>query len=226
MRKNLLRKLVSEVINADSAGSKLQDDIGFLKDYKLVKSRVIDDAQTWKFEFKTDDNSYVSYAFFVMYPDGRCKMKLETDWKVTTKDNTSGAGRDFSMAYGPFDNYDEMVSELNRKLNNNPLVGPELYFDNNDQMLDREIVNLFKKIKEKIGEIRELNHPALNTLVQMYDAIKDIPDEELAKFSDENFKGWLLKQGVIYKMQDVDKLPYYKSLKGSQAQNKPFEQKI
>jgi hypothetical protein len=79
-------------------------------------------------------------------------------------------------------------------------------------MLDKEIIGLLKKIKESIEEIKKLNHPSLNPLIQVYDAVKDVPDEGLEKFCDDNFKGWLLKQGVIYKLQDVNKIPFYRSV--------------
>ena len=208
-------------------GHRFQDDIHFLKDYKEVSNREINGANTWKFEFKTSDNSYLSHAFIVEYPNGVYKMRLEVDWKVTSKHNTAGAGKDFVMTFGPFSSYEVFVSELNRRLHNNPLIGTNLYNDNNDQMLDREILSLLKRIKDNIDEIKELNHPALKTLVKMYDTIKDIPEDELAKFCDDNFKGWLLKQGVIYKMQDVEKLPYYRSLRSGMhtPRTEPFAQK-
>jgi hypothetical protein len=120
-----LRMLVSEALealNGPVGHKRLQTDLGFLKPYKMVKSRVVDGARTFRFEFRTDDGSYYSHAFFVEYPDGRWKVRIETDWKVRTRDNTSGAGKDFTMDYGPFSSYEEMASELNRKLTNNPLI--------------------------------------------------------------------------------------------------------
>lgn len=223
---NQLRKLIFEAIAGQEAAidaSRMQQDMGFLNKYVLVKSKVINNARTFRFEFRTDDGSYWSYVLFVLYPNGRAKMKLETDWKVTTKDNTAGAGKDFTMVYGPFESYDEMVSELNRKLNNNPLIGgSRILQDNNDTMLDQEIVKLMKNIKEKIDDIRKLNHPSLKTLEQIYSVIKDIKEEELGKFCSDNFKGWLLKQGVIYKLQDIDKLPFYKSLESRHVVDSRF----
>lgn len=217
MDKNSLKKLISESVgevfaNQAQLSGSLKEDLNFLKDYDLLGSKMVNGAKTWKFEFKTSDNSYVSHAFFVQYPDGSCKMRLEVDWKVSTKHNTAGAGKDFVMAYGPYENYSTMVSELNRTLTNNPMIGTGLYNDNNDQMLDREIMELLNRLKNKIGEIRQLNHPSLKAMVDIYEAIKDIPDNELPHFCADNFKGWLLKQGVIYKLQDLDKIPYYQSL--------------
>jgi len=227
----MIARVVQEVFDqgepgAATADEKLQRDVLFLKAYKLLGTNRVNGAKTWKFEFKTADNSYVSHALFVEYPDESWRIKLEVDWKVSTKHNTAGAGKDFTMVYGPFDSYDRMVEELNRRLHNNPMIGTGLYNDNNDAMLDREIVELLIRLKKQIGEIRELNHPALKSLIEVYDVIKDIPDEDLAKFCDDNFKGWLLKQGVIYKLQDIDKLPYYRSIKTMHSpREEPFAQK-
>ena len=227
----MVTQVIQEVFTQGEPGAatpdmKLQDDILFLKNYKLLGTSRINGAKTWKFEFKTPDNSYLSHAFFVEYPNEVWKMRLEVDWKISTKHNTAGAGKDFVMAFGPFNSYDILVSELNRRLHNNPMIGTELYNDNNDTMLDREIIELLMRLKKQIGEIRELNHPALHSLIEIYEAIKDIPDKGLAKFCDDNFKGWLLKQGVIYKLQDIDKLPYYRSIKTMHSPRKePFAQK-
>ena len=213
----IIRKMILEVISQselEPSGTKLQQDIDLLKNYTLIETKIISGANTWKFEFKTQDESYLSHAFIVQYPNGVCKMRLEVDWKVTTKHNTVGAGKDFVMVFGPFQSYDEMVTELNRKLKNHPMIGSNLYKDNNDFQLDNEIVTLLKRLKENIAEIHSLNHPSLKTLERTYELIKDIPDDEgLAKFADENFKGWLLKQGMIYKLQNLDKIPYYRSLR-------------
>lgn len=231
-----IRKLVNEVLQAAAdavpgeqmlTGAQLQQDIDILKNYTKLGTRVIDGAKTWKFEFKTEDRSYLSHVFIVQYPNESCKMRIEVDWKVKSKENTAGAGKDFVMTFGPYPSYEEMVTELNRKLKNNPMIGPELYHDNNDLMLDKEIVELLKRLKENIGEIRSLNHPSLKTLERTYELIKDIPDDKgLYKFTDENFKGWLFKQGMIYKLQNLDKLPYYRSLKANhETVKKPFPTK-
>jgi hypothetical protein len=227
MNENSLKKLIVESTRRVLLEGHLQDDVSFLKDYHLLGSKMVNGAKTWKFEFKTPDNSYLSHAFFVQYPNDSWKMRLEVDWKVTTKHNTAGAGKDFVMTFGPFTSLDEMISELNRRLHNNPMIGTDLYNDNNDSMLDREIVGLLKRIKEGIGEIKQLNHPSLKTLENMYEVIKDIPDDQLQKFCDDQFKGWLMKQGIIYKLQGIDKLPYYRSLRSSMhaPRTEPFAQK-
>ena len=56
---------------------------------------------------------------------------------------------------------------------------------------------------------------------------KDIPDEKgLYEFCKKNFVGWLLKQGMIYKLQNIDKLPFYRSFKKNhEITSKPFATK-
>ena len=231
---NSLRKLISEAVQQvmlqpqPASGLSFQEDIHFLKDYNLVATREVNGASTFKFEFKTSDSSYMSHAFIVEYPNGVYKMRLEVDWKVSSKDHTAGAGKDFVMSFGPFTNYQEFVSELNRRLHNNPMIGTNLYNDNNDKMLDHEIIKLLNRIKDNIQEIKELNHPALKTLERMYEATKDMSHKEIEEFFDDEFRGWAFKQGVIYNLQAIDKLPYYRSFrKGMHAtKTEPFAQKL
>lgn len=235
MKPNSFQKLIIEGVRAVwntpaessiTPGKALRDDVLFLKDYTLLGTKPINGAKTWKFEFKTPDSSYLSHAFFVQYPNEAWKLRLEVDWKIKSKDLQVGAGKDFVMTFGPFRSYNEMVRELNRRLHNNPMIGTELYQDNNDLMLDREIIKLLKRIKENIGQIKEIDHPSLKTLENMYERIKDIPEEDLHKFCDDTFRGWAQKQGVIYKLQNIDKLPYYRSVKSNHATfKKPFPQK-
>lgn len=230
MNVKFIKKIVIEALQQqDVAGAAitsvgLQRDIHIITNYTLVKSKVINGANTWKFEYKTDDNSYMSNAFVVEYPNGVCKMRLEVDWKLITRHNTSGAGKDFVMVFGPYLSYEIMVEELNRKLKNNPMIGSGLYDDNNDLMLDREIIKLLRRLKENIKEIHSINHPSLKTLERTYELIKDIPDDKgLAKFCDDNFRGWAQKQGIIYKLQNIDKIPYYRSIKANHFTfEKPF----
>jgi hypothetical protein len=217
MKSTDLRKLIRESVEEAVSVLKFQEDMPFLGKYKLDETRMINGAKTWRFEFSTDDNSYRSKVFLVGYPDGSFKMKLDVYWKTSTKDNTAGAGKDFTRTYGPYLSYEEMAKELNRVMTNNPLIGTHLYFDNNEKMFDREICRMLTVLKEKIGEVRELNHPSLRVLEKVYDAIKDIPEDELEKFCDENFRGWLQKQGLIYKLQSLDKIPYYKSLRAHRS---------
>jgi len=233
MSENYIKKLVTEALTQvftgeqQVTGAQLQQDVDLLKNYTQVSHRLIDSANTWKFEFQTEDKSYLSHVFVVLYPNGACKMRIEVDWKVKSKENTAGAGKDFVITFGPYLSYEEMVSELNRKLKNNSLIGSNLLSDNNDFQLDREMVELLKRLKENIAEIRSLNHPSLKTLERTYELIKDIPDEKgLYEFCKKNFVGWLLKQGMIYKLQNIDKIPFYRSFKKNhEITSKPFATK-
>lgn len=107
------------------------------------------------------------------------------------------------------------------------MIGSNLLRDNSDLILDKEIVELLKRLKENIKEIQSLNHPSLKTLERTYELIKDIPDEKgLYDFAYKNFRGWLIKQGMIYKLQNLDKLPYYRSLRANHnISTKPFPTK-
>ncbi|MDP2692697.1 MAG: hypothetical protein Q8O88_03615 [bacterium] len=80
MNKKLIKKLIIEALSQVYAGqtsvigepevmgTRLQQDISLLKDYTQISNKIIDGAKTWKFEYKTDDSSYLSHIFVVQYP--------------------------------------------------------------------------------------------------------------------------------------------------------------
>lgn len=235
MTSNSIKKLISEGVaqawsqheTAQVTSSMLQHDISFIKDFAPVGKKVINGVQKWKFTHNSGDDGYMSDVIITQYPNDTWSMKLEVFWRVKTKENTSGAGKDFTRVFGPFTSYEIMCEELKRILHNNPMMGSGIYQDNHERSMDKEMVQLLVRLKEKIGEIKELDSPVFKGLIQMYEVIKNIPDEKgLMKFADDIAPGWLKKQTFIFNLQLLDKIPFYQQLKKAHTSGvKPFEQK-
>lgn len=201
------------MVTASTYADRMREDIKYLGEFKLVDSKSNNGVRAWRFEFSTQNNGYMIDCHIINYQTGEWKAKIDVHWRVRTKDITDGAGKDFTRVFGPYGGYQEMVNELNRILNNNPLFSTSNYHDDYELNMAKEVFVLLIKLKEKIGEVKELNTPMLSSLERIYDAMKDVPDNELMKFIQKLAPTFLEKTTMILELQKLDRIPYYRSIR-------------
>ena len=215
-KKTPLKEYIKEAIHFGVAdafmGDRLMNELCYLKEFKLEKHDKIGDSDVWRYKFKSHGSNYHVDCAISRDKQGYWKALIDVYWRVKTKDATAGAGKDFTRTFGPYESFDDMCSELNRVLKNNPMLDTKNYHDDQNHMLDKESLRLLLKLRQNIDDIRKLNSAHLNSLVRIHDALADVPDEELLEKLKSLNNDWLKKLTLGFELQKVDKLPYYKSV--------------
>lgn len=184
-------------------------DIKYISGFKLLKKETKNGSDIWIFEHKTKDYSirfYLNKNKTVKEWTG----KIFIYWKTITKDFTNAKGKDFEYSFGPYKSYKEMVGELNRKLNNNPLFSSMNYFDDNKTQLNTDVFEMLKKLIEVKEKLNKVKDHKFNSLKKIYNKIYKISSrEEGEKFIEDEYPSETDKQTLLLELQKIFQIDFY-----------------
>ena len=208
-----IRKIIKEelekVMNKQESEKKFDHDIHYLKGFSLNKKEEKGDNTIWVFDHKEKD--YI-LRFYIQKNNSTDKWnaKVFIYWKEASKDYTNAKGKDYDASFGPFDSYEEMVSELNRKLHNNPLISLGNYVDDDNTQFDKDVVEMLKQMMKKTGQIDAVKDVHFKDLKKIHKATKNIKtEEELHKYINENWPDEEDKQTLLLILQKIYQLRFY-----------------
>lgn len=212
-----LRGLVQEALTTANLQSKdlqnkIKHDLHYLKDFKFTKfGKDNKGSYKWVFNFVTNDKSY-QVEFYVLNNNNKWFANLDVFWKNKTDKNTADSGKDIDKKFGPFNSYNELVKELNLKLKNNLTLSTDIYKDDYVQGLDNEIVKLLKKLKIDGKALVKSNHATFKNIIDIYHKIKNMGDNDLHKFADNEWKSEADKGTAVLNLQKIDWDDFYKDM--------------
>lgn len=207
--RKLIREELEKAMNKKTSEEIFDNDIKYITGFDMIKKETRGNIDLWVFEHKTKDYS----IRFYLNKDKLNKEwsgKIFIYWKKITKEFTNAKGKDFEFTFGPYKSYKEMVSELNRKLNNNPLFSTSSYIDNDRTQLNMDIFEMFKKLviyKDKLNKIKDKK---FNDLKRVYNKIYRLKDEgEVEEFMKNEYLDTADKQTLLLTLQKVFQIDFY-----------------
>lgn len=223
--KLLIRECLQESFNSENIlknnqlGEKLKVDINFLnKGFNFEKFENNKDYYRWTFIFISKGDTYKS-VFYVVNKNDKWYCKNEVYWLEEEEKFTPNAGKDNEVKFGPFNSYNEMVEEIDRKLNNNPLFSTENFEDDYVDGLNDEIVDLLKDLQLKANDLYISNNNKIDSkgsfdeLLIIYNEIKDLKEEDLKDFANNKWPNEEDKMTAILNLQNSEKDEFYKGMK-------------
>lgn len=182
----------------------------FLKDYSYVGFREKNGAYMWRFMHK-----FPEYIFKIIISEKNDKwsVKLFAYWKVESNRSTMGAGKDFELKIGPFQSFSDLVIDVNRRLENNPIMGHMLYDDDYEANLDKEAIPLLIKLKETGAKLDSVKDNFFDDLRDIYHKIKHVPNDKLEDYCRIKNSKEADKQDFLLDLQKLHRLDYYESMK-------------
>lgn len=205
-----IRKLIREVLennfNKQNSEKNFIQDIVYLKNFELNKKEEVGHSTLWVFQNKIKD---YTIRFYIQKNNyfGTWFAKLYIYWKIPTRHYTNAKGKDFDYKFGPYDSYNEMVSHLNNRLENNPLISTGNFVDDNKTQLDKDTFELLKLVKKRSTDIKKVNDKNFNELKKVEKEIENINDEKgLKDYMEIKTEEWEKQTFwlVLNKIFDVD----------------------
>lgn len=204
-----LRKIVNEeVIHAlqclkESEGSKktahtLKNKINFLYDFDIKKSG----NNYGYFYYQQNENEY--FVEIKKESDGWF-LKGVIDGKLDVDD-----GGTFNI--GPIHSFDEFIWQVNKQMDNNPILDP---FNLHDEMLravDKELLIYIDKVIDKKEEIKKLpkeDLKDLKDLIKIMDKNKNLSKQKLLDRLREDFR---TDNMLLNTLRKVEQLELYKGI--------------
>jgi len=209
-----IKRIIKEEIDGIMNGSlkdRVSNDISYLKSFNLIKHLNNGSKESWKFSSKNKD--YMSVFYILKNEKNLWFAKLSIYWKEKTNNFTSGAGKDMEKEFGPYRSYEDLVKNVNLKLENNPLISNQIYKDDWNHNMDEIIKKLALDLKYKYKEIEALNDNHFNDLKEFYHKIKNMNDSKFFEFCEREYPEDTDKQSLILRLQKIEKLPFYNSMK-------------
>ena len=103
-----------------------------------------------------------------------------------------------------------MITELNRKLANNPLISLSNYVDDDNTQFDKDVVEMFNLLLKNGDKIQKVRDEHFNDLKKIYKKVKLInSDEELKKYINDLAPDEEDKQTILLTLQKIYKLDFY-----------------
>lgn len=207
--RKIIRESIATAANMSGLKHSFVDDIHYLKDFYLLKKENKGDSTIWVYEHKEKDYTIRTYI-----QNDKSKNawsgKIFIYWKSESKDYTNAKGKDFDMSFGPYNSYEELVNELNRKLKNHPNISSENYMDNDNTQFNKDLVAMTKHMVtqgEKIDAVKDIH---FKDLKKIYKEVKDIKtDKELTEFYNDKAPDEEDKQTLLLTMQKIYQLDFY-----------------
>jgi len=164
----------------------------------------------WIFTHKFPD-----YTFRVIFAEKNdtWRVKIFVYWKEKTNNLTLGAGKDFEYQAGPYNNISDAITDVQKKLNNNPIMGKHLYDDDFELNMDREAIHLMKQLKQYGQQLFSIKDPYFDDLKKIYNNIKNLPEDKFVDFCNIKNKKEADKQDFLLDLQKLHKVDYYMAMK-------------
>lgn len=178
----------------------------FLKKFHFDGFKEKKGMNLWPFTLKFPD-----YTFRIIFGEknDKWKAKIFVYWKSKTDVPTLGAGKDFEYIIGPYSNVIELIKSIEKKLENNPIMGEHLYNDDSELNMDMESMSLLKKLKEYGPKLDLIKDVYFDDLKKIYKHIKNLPENKLLDYCRIKNKREADKQDFLLDLQKVNKIDFY-----------------
>jgi hypothetical protein len=203
-----LRKLIREQIEKVLNKETFDQDIKYLDGFTLNKKENKSGVTVWVFEHKS--KNYIIRFYIQKDASDSWQAKVFVYWKTASEDYTNAKGKDFDYQYGPFNTYEEMIEELNRKLKNNPLISHKNYIDDNRTQFDNDVVEMVKRLQKQGEALAKVKDSYFNDLKKIYNEVKGIEDEQkIREFIKKKAPDEEDKQNFLLIVQKISLLDFY-----------------
>lgn len=208
-----IRKLIKEelekILDKEQLEKKFDQDIHYLNNFELIKKEKKGQYNVWVFTHKSKD---YTIRFYIQENNqtNSWKAKVFIYWKVPTREFTNAKGKDFEFSFGPYDSYDEMVTEINRKLQNNPLISASSFLDDNKTQFDNDVFEMLKLIQKRTPELMTIKDKHFNDIKKIAQQINQFQEEDLKKYIDEKAPEESDKQTLLLILQKIYQVTFYK----------------
>lgn len=202
---------VENLINkANKVGKLILRYASFLDGFSYDKFEEKNGMNLWVFTHKFPD-----YTFRIIFGEknDKWKSKIFVYWKQKTSSPTLGAGKDFEYKIGPYDNFQDLISNMTKTLENNPIMGKHLYDDDFELNMDKEAVPLLKKLKQSGEKLMSINDVYFDDLKRIYKNIKNVPENKLVDYCRIHNEKEADKQDFLLDLQKVNKLDFYDGMR-------------
>jgi hypothetical protein len=207
--RKLIREELEKMMDAKTSEEVFDRDISYISGFSLLKKESKSDSDIWIFEHRTKDYS-IRFYLRKNKKDKEWTGKIFIYWKVQSSDFTNAKGKDFEYTFGPYKSYKEMVSELNRKLHNNPLFSSGNYFDDNRTQLNNDVLVMIQRLIEKKEKLNQVKDKKFNDLKKLYNKIYKLSsDEEINNFLKSEYPDEADKQTLLLTLQKMFQLDFY-----------------
>jgi hypothetical protein len=206
-----IRKIIREELEKALKKPEIQigHDIAYLNGFSLIDQASKGHVKIWVFEKKHKDYAIRVY----LQKDNENKQwsgKIFIYWKKVTKELTNAQGKDYEFPFGPYASYQEMVTDLNRRLRNHPMISADNYLDDNKIQLNNDVVALLEILKKQKQKLATVKDKKFNDIKRIFNAISKINDiEGLKKWANENAPEEEDKQSLSLKLQKMFQLDFY-----------------
>lgn len=207
--RKIIRETLEKSLNKQETEKEFDKDIVYLKNFSLNKKENKENKAIWVFDHKEKD---YTLRFYIQNDkkNNLWSAKIFVYWKITTRDFTNAKGKDFEISFGPFQSYDEMIVELNRKLANNPIISLENYTDDDNTQFDKDLTEMFRLLLKNVDKLKIVRDEHFNDLKKIYKKIKLInSEEELKKYIYDLCPTKEDKQTTLLVLQKIYKLDFY-----------------
>jgi hypothetical protein len=207
--RKIIKEEIAKLMDKRDLENKFDQDIVYLKGFSLNKKEDKENMSVWVFDHKEKD---YTLRFYIQKnkKNESWNAKVFIYWKIPTKEFTNAKGKDFEHSFGPFNSYEEMVKELNRKLANNPLISLESYLDDDNTQFDKDLVKMTELLLKHGKQLETVKDGHFNDLKKIYNKIKNIKSiDELKKYLNEKAPNEEDKQTLLLILQKVYQLDFY-----------------
>lgn len=207
--RRLIREELEKVMNKQELEKNFDQDIAYLKGFSLNKKEDKGNSELWVFDHSEKD---YTLRFYIQHnkKEDIWSTKIFIYWKIPSKEFTNAKGKDFEHTFGPYSSYEEMVSELNRKLENNPLISLESYLDDDNTQFDKDVITMVRVLLKHKKQIESVKDEHFNDLKKIYNKVINIKTvNELKKYINEKYPNWQDKQLMLLILQKVYQLDFY-----------------
>ena len=216
-----IRKVISEIFENSNKdyGKSLLKDIQYLKDFHLQSHNSVDGYDYWIYYFNTHGSSYkIICAIARSKSDDSWSFDSEIYWLDFDKRKTPGIGMEYTIDIHDVAGYDEFVKEVNRKLHNNPLMHSDMYHDDYNFMMTKEVVKELIKVIIEYPKIEALdNSQQYEPIKKFYNDTKDLSVEETIDYIQDNYPADGDKQMLIYQLNSLDSLANFTEIQKMSA---------
>ena len=208
--KKKIRKVILEFLENTNQNyeKSLLKDIHYLKDFHLHHKSSAGNYDYWIFYFDTHGGGYkIICAITKDKTTDAWSLKSEVYWIEFDRRKTPGTGMEYTIDIDNVVGYKEFVNEVNRKLHNNPLMNSDLYHDDYNFMMTKEIVKELISLIVNYPKIESLqNSQQYEPLKKFYNDTKDLSVEETIDYIQDNYPADGDKQMLIYQLNALDNL--------------------
>lgn len=207
--RKIIREALEQMVDNSEVVKKFDQDILYLKDFSLNKKEIKDGFTMWIFEHRSKD---YRIRFYIQKNNSQEKWfcKVFIYWKTPTKEFTNAKGKDFDHTFGPYDSYEDMIEELNRKLKNNPLISKENYMDDDNTQFNKDVIEMLKQMMQNSDKLNIVKDEHFKDIKKIYDEVKNIKTiEGVQKYIDKKAPDEEDKQGLLLILQKIYQLSFY-----------------